>query len=139
MINPNKYIRAGVIPMLKTATGLTGVWHKKVPKTVIPTPDKYILVTSQTKNRFAVAKDCYEWLCTLNIDIHNINPQGFTETSAVDDIEENVLNAMTGVTVAGFTVKLVALSNSIDLDVESNEYSIDRRVLTYELWLNRAS
>lgn len=136
-INPNKYIRGALIPLLKTATGLTGVWHKKVPKAAA-IPDKYILITSQAKQPYAVAKDCYEWLCTFNIDIHSINEQGNSSAVVVDDIEEDAHNAVMDLTVTAFDVKFVRLVNSIDLDAETQEYSIDRRILTYELWLNRA-
>ncbi|NGM63505.1 hypothetical protein G5B30_16470 [Sphingobacterium sp. SGG-5] len=139
MINPNKYIRDAWISAFKTATGLR-VWGKLVPKDVNPIPNRYILISSQSKNRFAVAKDCYEWLCTINVEIINITPQGFVKTVTVDDIEETILNTVEiGITVPGFTVKLVRLAGPpVDMDIDTETEMIERRIISYELWFNKA-
>ena len=139
MKNPNKYIRKAWISALKTATGID-VWGKLVPKDVNPTPLKYILISSQSKNRFAVAKDCYEWICTINVDVINITPQGFVSTVTVDDIEETILNTVeSGISVSGFTVKVVRLAGPpVDMDIDTETEMIERRILSYELWLNKA-
>lgn len=137
MINPNKYIRNSWITAFKLATGLD-VWGKLVPKSVRQAPNSYILITAQSKNRFGVSKGCYEWLCTINVEVINITPQGFVSTVTVDDIEEKVLNAVEdGINVQGFTVKFVRLAGPpVDMDIDTDTEMIERRIISYELWLD---
>lgn len=136
-LNPNKYIRTAYINALRTATGLQ-VWHKKLPKSVKPIPPQYIILDSQTKNETVKAKtDYFEWLCTLDVHIMNYNDKGFTNTTIVDDIEEKVIEVikLDGVTIANFSNKNVDILDSMDLDLETDTNSIDRRVIKFEHWL----
>ena len=134
MTNPNKYIRGGII----TALGTTyPVWYKRIPKTVA-TPDKYILIQSQSKQEAFRGKKCYEWLCQVNIDIWVRGTQGFPPTTATDDLEEHVITKMEeSFAVSGFTVKYIDLINQYEDSAETDTHSIERRTLTYELWLNK--
>lgn len=137
MINPNKYVRGAWVSALRTATGLNA-WDKNVPKSVNPIPERYILVANQRKNRFAVAKDCYEWLGIITLEIISIQPQGFASTAVIDDIEEAVITTISnGIEVPGFTVKFTRLLDQNDMDVETDTESIGRRILIYEQWLDR--
>lgn len=145
ILNPNKYIRAAYITALSTATGLN-VWHKRVPKNVTPIPGKYIILDSQTKNETVVAKNStvenntyFEWLCNLNINIYNVNPIGFTNTAAIDDIEQIVISVIrSGIAIPNFSNKDTRILGSQDLSVETSTQSIDRLLIQFEHWLNRA-
>jgi len=136
-LNPNKYIRQAYIQALSVATGLN-VWHKKVPKTVNPIPKQYLLLDSQTKNETVKAKlDYFEWLATLDLQIYNYNPKGFTDTEKVDNIEEIVIETIrvNGISIPNFSNKNVDILDSIDLDLETDTNSIDRRIIKFEHWL----
>lgn len=138
MKNPNKHIRGAWISGLKTATGL-GVWSKEVPKSVMPVPITYILVTSQTKNRFGVAKDCYEWITTIAISIVHVLPQGFTSTETLDDIEETVMNLAETITIPGFRLRFTNLSESREMSASDETNFIEQRIIVYEQWVDKAS
>lgn len=134
MLNPNKYIRQGIINAIG---GAVPVYYKRVPKT-IATPANYIIINSQTKQESFRAKKCWEWLCQVNIDIWSVGTQGMPPNVSVDDLEETVLNAMESMQVTGgFTTNYCDLINDIDLSVETDTHSIERKVLTYEIWLNK--
>lgn len=136
MLNPNKYIRKAYIDAIKAETGLN-VWHKRIPKDVVM-PLRYILLDSQTKQETVKAKtDYYEWLCTLDVQIFNVNEKGYSNGAAVDDIEESIIEVIRGgVAVSNFYNKETQILESIDLDVETVDKSIDRRVIKFEHWLN---
>jgi hypothetical protein len=134
--NPNTPLRAGYIAAIKSDIPDTPVWAKKVPRSISPLPAEYILITSQTLNRTAIGKDCWEWLCSIVVDIVFQGPLGFSNTEKVDTIEEKVINAIeSNLQVEGFQVKSVDLVQSITLDAETPTQSVERRVLTYEHWV----
>lgn len=136
MTNPNKYIRQAII------TGLQpygySVWYKRVPKSVVPTPTSYILIDSQSKQEAYDAKECFEWLCQVNINIWIVGQQGFPPTTTMDDIEEKVITAMKGIQDnKGLIKRKPKLINQTELSVETDTNSIERRILTYEIWVNK--
>lgn len=136
MLNPDKYLRAGVIAAL-TPTGKP-VWAKKVPKNTT-IPPLYTLITTQIKTRTEVSKDCWEWLCQMTLDIIGVRPAGYSSTVAIDDLEGQIVTIIeAGFNVQGFMVKDIRLIDSRPLDVETDTQSIERRILIYEYWLNRA-
>lgn len=145
MTNPDKHIRAAYITALQSATGLK-VWHKKVPKNTTPVPSKYIILDSQTKNETSRSKPSgsgnsqtqFEWLCTLDVNIYNINQAGFSNAAVVDDIEELVLSVVRGgiVSVPGFVVKDTRILESMDLSAETATQSVDRKLVKFEHWLS---
>lgn len=135
VINPNKYIRIAYL----TAFGALTVpaWSKKVPKDVIPVPDNYVLLISQTKNITERSKEGFEWLCTIVFDIISRQEAGYASTIPVDEIEQDIIDIVeSDIVIAGFTVKDINLISSLDLDSEEDEASIVRRVLTYQFWLS---
>lgn len=137
MKNPNTPLRSAYVSALKTATGL-GVWGKRVPLTVKPIPKKYITIINQTKQENVPSKCGYEWKCQITIDIHLVNALGFSDTATLDAIEEQVLNVVKNIQVAGFIVKRTTFIGQSSLDADTSTQSIERTVLIYEHWLNRA-
>lgn len=137
MKNPNTPIRAAYVQALRSATGLN-VWGKRVPKSV-QIPQKYIIIGTQTKQRFAVSKQCWEWICQVVVDINYVNPQGFSDTAELDAMEEMVLNAIENIEITGFNVKFTRFLGQTPLDAEMPTQSIERSILMYEHWLNKAS
>lgn len=137
MLNPDKYIRKGIIDKLEQFE--RPIWAKKVPKNVSPVPNIYTLITTQTKTRYETSKDCWEWLCQTTLDIIGVQPAGYSSTVAIDDLEGQYITAIEeGINVEGFMVKDTRLVDSRPLDVETDTQSIERRILIYEHWLNRA-
>ena len=137
MINPNKYVRLAYVTALKEATGLP-VYDTRIPISVDPVPSKYILLHSQTLQPTATSKTCYEWECTIVVDINSVQPQGNTSSVIVDDIQEQVITAVESLTgIPPFQMKSKKLENQYAQDVETDSASIQRRVLTYSHWLNR--
>lgn len=137
MKNPNTPIRAAYVTALRSATGLN-VWGKRIPKST-PIPQKYIIIGTQTKQRFAVSKQCWEWICQVVVDINYVNPQGFSDTAELDAMEEMVLNTIQNIKITGFNVKFTRLLSQTQLDAETPTQSIERSILMYEHWLNKAS
>jgi hypothetical protein len=135
LLNPNAPLRNAYLTAW-AATGLP-VWAKKVPKSAV-IPKQYILITSQTKQRTEVSKDCFEWLCQIVVDIIYVGAAGYASPIKNDDIEEIGVNAIqAGIVVAGFDVKSYDFIQSLDLDIETDTQSIERRVITYEHWLQQ--
>lgn len=147
MTSPDKYIRLAYITALESATGVK-VWHKKVPKNVTA-PTKYIILDSLTKNETERSKPDgsgnsqtrFEWLCTIDVNIYNVNQAGYTSSAVVDDLEQIVLNVVRGgiVSVQGFHNKDTRILESLDLSVETSTQSIDRKLVKFEHWLNEKS
>lgn len=143
MLNPNEPLRAAYVEAIQTATGLQ-VWAKKVPKDVV-IPDQYIIINSQSKTLTEEYKNLsapplvankFEWLCTITLDLYNINLAGFGDPAINDAIEALVISAVQdGIEVDGFEVKSYSFIDSIDLDIETDTQSIERRVVTYQHWL----
>lgn len=136
MVNPNKHIRTSIVSALSSVG--TSVWYKRLPKT-IATPEKYILIQSQSKQEAFRAKSCWEWLCQFNIEIVVEGEQGIPPTDAIDGLEQSVLSAMENfnVTSGGFATKYCDMINQYEDSVETDTNSIERRILTYEIWLSK--
>ncbi len=134
MLNPEKYVRIAYLQAIATQTAVP-VWTKKVPKDVT-VPKKYILITSQEKQRTEVGKDCWEWLCQITIDVVFQGTLGYSDTDQVDDIEEKIITAIeAGIDVPGFMVKSIDLVDTVNLDSDTENQSIERRVIIYQHWL----
>jgi hypothetical protein len=133
LISPDKYIRKAYLAALAGAG--VPVYAKKVPidKAI---PQKYILLSTQTKQRTAVSKNGWEWNTQITIDIVFVGVKGVAQTDKVDDVEGAVIEAIeNGITVDGFAVKSTDLINSQPLDIETPTQSIERRILIYEHWV----
>ena len=134
--NPNKYLRTAYVQGLPAYVNGIPVFVKKVPKSANP-PSQYILITSQTKNQTAIGKDCFEWLCEIVVDCIYSGPAGFAAPVNNDDVEENVQSfVLSGVEMPGWQVKSNDFIGSIDMDAETPTQSIERRVLTFQHWVN---
>ena len=135
MKNPNTPIRKAHIAAF-APIGIP-VWAKKVPKNTKPIPKLYILISSQTKNPTARDKDGFEWLCSIVIDIVSILESGYSKPELLDNIEEQVVEIIESeIDIPGFINKEVRLVDDRDLDDETSTQSIERRILTYQYWVN---
>lgn len=132
-INPDKYIRKAYYDALKV---YAPVWEKKVPKDVA-IPNKYYLISSQTRNETERKKCGYEWSCSIVIECVNIQPNGYADSTIINDMEQDLLSIIdSGLTIAGFDMKQTNFIDSISLDTETPTNSIYRRVVNYQHWLN---
>jgi|ERR1700744_925910 len=140
---PEKPVRTAYITALQIATGL-GVFPDLVPKSTA-TPTAYILLTSQTKTRTAVAKptgqtnlsDNFGWLTSIVFDIQYFSPSGYSNPGAVDDIEQQVINVAETIEVPGWAIKSRVQVQSTPLPVNTPINFINRRVLTYQHWMEK--
>lgn len=136
-VNPNKYVRKAIVDALRAATGLE-VYEIALPKDLMPLPNNYIILHSQSKQPFARTKGHYEWVARIVIDVYSVNEKGFFKSALSDDIEEVVMNTMEALQVDGFTVNYTELTNSVQVPVNTPTHSINRQVMNIEQWLNRA-
>lgn len=140
---PEKPLRTAYIAALQTATGLS-VYPDLVPKNIY-TPTAYILLTSQTKTRTAVAKpteasnlsDNFGWLTSIVFDIQYFSPSGFSNPGAVEDIEQQIINVAETILVPGWAIKSRVQVQSMPLPVNTATNFINRRVLTYQHWMEK--
>lgn len=146
ILNPNKYIRIGIISALKAAVPTLKVWYKKVPASLTPVPKVYVLLDSQTKNETVVSKSItekatnFEWLATIDVNIYSFKESGYSDADIVDDLEETILSVIrTGVDIPNFDTKDVRILESQDLSTETETFSIDRKLIKFEIWLNNVN
>lgn len=144
ILNPDKHIRIAYIQALQAATGLK-VWHRKVPKNISPIPSKYIILDTQSKNETVNAKNnderetYFEWLVTLDVNIYNVNQVGYSNADVVDDLEQIVISVIRqGIDIPNFNNKNTNILESQDLSADTTTQSIDRKMIKFEHWLNRA-
>lgn len=135
VINPDRNLRVAYLDIIQDL-GIP-VWANKVPVDE-PTPPLYVLITTQTKQQTAISKTCWEWLNQITIDIVSVHDTGDSNTEAVENIEQGVINAVesAGFAVLGFSVKSKRIVESRPLNIELPTQSIERRILIYEHWLN---
>lgn len=134
-INPYHKVRIGVENAINGAYPL---YNKVVPSNQT-TPSQYLLITNQTKNQYEVSKNCFEWLVTFNLECINVsNLNQSDQTHRVDVMEEVVTNSLKGMSVPDFKVKNIEY-NSFDLDLETATKRINRRIISYTIWLNYVS
>lgn len=135
IINPKKYIRQGIINAL-SAVGETA-YYKRVPKTV-SVGNYWILIDSLSQQQFADAKRCFDWLCQFNVICNVSTTQGLPPTTAIDDLEQVVTNAVYGMSVTGgFNIKYIKLINNYEDTISADNQEIERRILTFEIWINK--
>lgn len=137
--NPDKPLRTAYIAALKTATGLD-IWVKNVPKSAV-IANQYILIATQTKNRTAIAKadinlsDNFDWLCSIEFQLVNISLSGFANPGANDDLEQLVIEVTENILVPGWAVKSRDLLQETNLDLQTPESFIERKIITYTHWV----
>lgn len=140
---PDIDLRATYISAIETATGL-GVYPDLVPKN-ITTPTSYVLITSQTDVRTAVAKptinsglsDNYGWLSNIVFDIQYLSPSGFSNPGAVDVIFKQIVNVAETIVVPGWDVKSRVFIQSRPLNINTPTNFVNRKVLTYQHWIEK--
>lgn len=137
MINPDKHIRAAYVTAIESETGLKA-FDNSVP---IPTtlPDKYVILSNQSKEPFSRDKCSYEWLCRLDIDVYSVNPKGVNSSAATDDIEQQILTEVeAGISVgSGFSTKFTRLIDTYNFTpVETDTETVNRKRIIIEHWLN---
>lgn len=132
MKNPNKYIRLAINNALSPIVA----YYKRVPVDVDP-GETYVVIGDLSKGRFAQSRCGHEWSCRVTLNLYIVSELGMPPSTNLDDFEQTVHNAIRGINIgSGFTTKMVNLERQIDLEEYSETQSIDRRVLTYEIWLN---
>jgi hypothetical protein len=130
--NPNIPIRTALISLLSALN--VSAWNKRIPKNVAA-PSKYALLTSQTKQPTETSKCGYEWMASINVDLYKINPYGYVDTTAIDNLEQDVINGIEDLIIPGWDLKNITLLNIQDLDADTTTQTIERRVVSYQFWL----
>ncbi len=137
--NPNKYIRQAYITAL---SGLNiPVWDKGVPADV-QTPATYILIQSQTKTETQRNKCDKDWQVSTSVDIYDRSQRGFADSSVLDDIEQQITDAlsasvMTDLAIPGFYVYNTFVDESVDAPQETPNETILHRALRFRVILGQ--
>lgn len=131
--NPDKWIRKGLI----TAFGTTyKVYDMRVPATNYP--DKYIILSTQTKTDNQLSKCGGQWDCTILLDLVT----RFTSTGnpgdrvGVNDMEDYVLSKMPLFNVDGFNIFNIVLESSTSLDNLTDTLNVFRQLVRYRITLD---
>lgn len=133
MKNPNKYIRQAIVTAL--SPNYT-VYYKRAPKS-LPLGSTYVVIGSQGKTSRNENRCGHDWTCFLDINIYHTSVQGSPPSTALDDLEEFVIGKMKDLKVTGgFRTKHVHPPTQTDLEEYATDRTIDRRILSYEIWLN---
>ena len=145
MINPSKYIRKAYLQLL---SGLTSgsvpvpVFDRRIPIST-PTPSTRVIITSQTNSITRENKCGHSWECTIILDVITEQDISFVNSAIVDDIEEQISNAIdtwtnTGqdISIPPFTVYHTTFQSSTDFELEFDTTTIIRRVIRYVHILN---
>lgn len=138
--NPDKYLRAAYGQALQ-GFGYT-IYADSVPKP-LNVGDTYILITSITRVRTQSAKptdgvnDNWSWLANITFDINVLTPSGFANPTAAEDIEENIINTAEQLEISGWTIKSRVQVQSRPLPINSPTTYVNRRVLTYQHWIDQ--
>lgn len=134
MINPAKYVRKSIIDALAPLP----VWANRVPKNQMPTPASYCLITSQGKSEYAICKRGNEWQVNLNLDFFHVGALGFDYSAILDDIIETAIPKMKELKSPNIKVKNVFLELERDLSFDTVTNSVNRKVLSYLIWIDYA-
>lgn len=135
--DPNTPLQKSYIDAIKIATDLSG-WPNRVPIDTKSIPLQYFLIATQTKNRTAISKNNWEWLCTIVVDIIYAGGRGFSSPVKNNTVEAQIISAIEGgISVEGFYVKSRELISSIPLNIDTNTQYLERTVLTYQHWLGQ--
>ena len=130
MINPTKYIRDAIIKAIKPIECFT----VRVPK------DKnhltsYVILNSEVINEYAECKTSNEWLLSINLDVTHLGMLGYDYTAKVDDMIESIIPKIKSLKQPILTIKNVTLTASNTLNYDTTTNSINRKVLTFEIWV----
>ena len=125
IINPKKYIRKAIIDALPDYV----VFDTSVPIDA-PYPDTYITIDNINLSPTEVTKTCFEWNCDLYINLWQVQEKGFVSSVSVEDMEEDVLNAVFDPTP--FRIKDIRLIESKPMNVGH----VQRIVMILRFWVD---
>lgn len=125
IINPKKYIRKAIIDALPDYA----VFDTSVPIDS-PYPDTYITIDNINLSPTEVTKTCFEWHCDLYINLWQVQEKGFASSVSVEDMEEDVLNAVFN--PAPFRIKDIRLIESKPMNVGH----VQRIVMILRFWVD---
>lgn len=126
-----KYIRSGIITALGNSTT---IYNKVVPLTNQPT--SYILIINQTLQEYERAKGCYEYASQFTLDVVVKAPLNGDNTHILDDICAHIDSSIRNIQVPNYKVKNIELVGTIDNDFNTANNTINRRLMTYDMWIN---
>lgn len=139
MIIPDKYIRLAIINL---ATGVidTPIYETVIPKSVIPTPLTYILLSTQSKQQKNTSKCGHNWQCSIVLDICSNNQQGYSSKAVVEDIEQQLsdlidLSGRNDIAIPPFTVLNTQMLDSHDMSYETPTLTVSRKIVRYQFIL----
>lgn len=136
--NPDKWIRKGVIARIKAVNSTIGIYDTRLTGSVIP--KSYIILSTQTKVDNQNNK-CYgQWDCTILLDLVTRfsgtgNPG---DRVTVNDLEDNVINALNTLDVDGFKVFRHWLESSDSLDNITDTENVFRQLVRYRFVLEES-
>lgn len=136
MVSPDKFIRKAY--SINLANIGCPIYDMVVPKSVIPVPDIYVLITTQTKSPYQTTKCGHEWDCSVLLDIVCHFDQGFYNRIVIDDIETNILTAIdtwtfnkTDISIPPFRVYNTEIGDSHDMSLDTPTKTIARKLLRF--------
>lgn len=133
MINPDKYIRQGIIKSLGALK--VPIYNGVVPLSENKHPTDYILIINQTKQRYAVSKQCYEWSCSFVLDVVHISGRGTYALDIVDDRCELIIPIIEALSLEKFYVKNVDFEGDFTQTYGTENNTVNRKLLTFNIWL----
>lgn len=142
MTNPDKYIRIACITAINlqftNAYATCPIYDTQVPKDVVPIPALRVILSTQTKKQANTTKCGHDWQCTLLFDIINEQPQGYSDRTIIEDIEELISNAIDlnpgDLDIPPFVVYNTQVADTHDMSLQTQVKSIDRKLVRYQ-WI----
>lgn len=133
--NPDKWIRKAFKDAIKLVNPTIAIADVRLTGSIIPS--KYIIISTQTKVIRDTNKCFGQWDCTLLLDLVTRfsgtgNPG---DRVAVNDLEEQVINALNTITVDGFKVFRHYLEGSDSLDNITDTENVFRQLVRYRIIL----
>lgn len=128
-VNPSKYIRQAIDLVVSPLPCYSGL----VPKTVIPTPTKYALITSEGINETANCKNGNEWLISLNLELYHVGKLGQDYSAVMDDMLLEYIPKLKSLQSPHIIIKNVTIAvRTLDFNTSTN--SINRKIVTLDIW-----
>lgn len=141
MISPDKYIRKAYGQLL-SGIGCP-IYDMVLPKDVIPIPQIYVLVSTQTKRPYETTKCGHEWDTTILLDIIGVFENGYARRDLVDDVESAILSAIdtwtfeqTDIEIPPFRVYNTKVDDSHDDYLVTDTKTIVRKLLRFRHYIN---
>ena len=123
-------IRIGIVDLLGNNPP---IYTKVVPKTL--KPQKYILIINQAIQPYEIAKGCFEYTSQFTLDLCAVTTHGGNVTGQVDAMHSVIESNIYSLEVPNHIVKNVELVGTTEADITTSTNTINRRLLTYNIWL----